>query len=179
MTEYFDVINEKDEVVGKATREECHKKGLLHRAVHIILVSKKGQILLQKRSMKKDLYKGWWIDAAAGHVDSGESCEQAASREVKEELGLNVGKDVKMEELFKLRKKAAGKDYIDNEMITVYLVKSDGPFTVPKDEVEFVRFFDPKEVLKMLKTEKFTPGTQAVFEGLMKRPEHLKRLGLS
>ena len=43
MTEYFDVINEKDEVVGKATREECHKKGLLHRAVHIILVSKKAR----------------------------------------------------------------------------------------------------------------------------------------
>jgi len=175
MTEYFDVVDENDNVIGKASRNECHKKGLMHRAVHITIINSKGQILLQKRSMNKDLYKGWWIDGAAGHVDSGESYEEAARREIKEELGI----DVKLEELLKLKKKWSGNGKTDNELITLYLGKSDGPFNPPKDEIDFVKFFKPKEVLAMLKTEKFTPGTQAIFEELKKHPKLLKRLGLS
>jgi len=60
----------------------------------------------------------------------------------------------------------------------IYLGKSNGPFSPPKDEVDFVKFFQPKEVLRMLKREKFTPGTIAAYEELKKHPELLKRLGL-
>ena len=55
--EIFDVIDENNKVIGKATRKEVHAKGLLHRAVHILIVNSKGEMLLQKRSMTKDLYK--------------------------------------------------------------------------------------------------------------------------
>ncbi len=173
--EYFDVVNEKDEVIGCAPRQTCHKLGLMHRAVHIILLNSKGEILLQKRSMSKDLYPGWWIDAAAGHVDAGEDYDESAKREAKEELGI----DVKLEKLFKYKKKDVGKNHIDNETIILYIARSDGPFKVPEDEVQFVQYFQPEQVLKMLKTEKFTPGTVAAYEEISKRPELLKRLGLS
>lgn len=175
MTEYFDIIDENDKIIGKASRDECHKKGLLHRAVHIMIINSKGKMLLQKRSMKKDLYKGWWIDAAAGHVDSGESYEGTAKREMMEELGI----DVNIEELFRVRKKYASNSYVDNEIVTVYLGKSNGPFKFDKNEVDFVKFFPPKKVLEMLKTEKFTPVTVVIFEELEKHPAILKKLGLS
>ncbi len=175
MTEFFDVIDENEKIIGRASRDECHAKGFLHRAVHVIILNSKGEILLQKRSMKKDLYKGWWVDAASGHVDSGETYEETAKREIQEELGIDVG----IEKLFKVRKKYVGEGYVDNEIVAVYLGYSDGPFRFDKDEVEFVKFFPPKIVLKMLKTEKFTPATVAIFEELKKRPELLKRLGLS
>ena len=54
MEEKFDVLNEFGEFTGEiATREECHKKGLWHRAVYAFIIDDKGNILLQKRSNKK------------------------------------------------------------------------------------------------------------------------------
>ncbi len=169
--EIFDVVDENNKVVGKATRKEAHTKGLLHRAVHILIVNSKGQVLLQKRSMTKDLYKGYWIDAAAGHVDSGESYESSARRELKEELGIST----KLEALFDCKKYTGN----DNEIIRVFLGKHNGPFKAHKEEVDFVRFFGPKTILKMMKTENFTPATITIFEEIRKRPELLKSLGLS
>ncbi len=56
--EHFDVVNDEDKVIGKAPRDECHAKGLLHRASHILILNSEGKILFQKRSMEKDLYPG-------------------------------------------------------------------------------------------------------------------------
>ena len=175
MTEYFDVVNDDDKVIGTASRDECHKKGLLHRAVHIIILNSKCEILLQKRSMEKDLYPGWWIDAAAGHVESGETYKDAAKREMMEELGIST----ELEELFRVKRRWAGDDKIDNEVVDVYFGYSNGPFKVPKDEVDFVKFFPALKILEMMKTEKFTPSTVVIFDELKKRPELLKRLRLS
>ena len=175
MTEYFDVIDKNDKVIGKASRDECHAKGLLHRAVHIVIINSKGQLLLQKRSIKKDLYPGWWIDAAAGHVDSGETPIEAANREIMEEIGVSVN----LEELFRFRKKWKGSGKIDNEIITVYAGRSDGTFKINTEEVQFVKFFSYKKIREMLKKEKFTPGTVGLFRELKKRPELLKRFRLS
>jgi len=166
MSECFDVVDENNNVIGKATREECHTKGLWHRAVHIIIVNSKGEILLQKRSMKKDLYKGYWIDAAAGHVDSGETYEETAERELKEELGIST----KLTKLFDFKKYTGN----DNEIIRVFGGKHDGPFRINKEELDFVEFFTLDEINKKLKTEQFTPATVEVFKEINKNPNVLK-----
>lgn len=87
--EIYAVVDRDDRVVGKASRREIHQKGLLHRSVHIFIFNRKGQLYLQKRSMSKDQYPGHWDSSASGHVDWGETYETAASRELKEELGIN------------------------------------------------------------------------------------------
>lgn len=174
-SEYFDVINEKDEIVGCAPRDTCHRKGLLHRSIHVLILNSKSELLMQKRSMKKDLYPGWWIDAAAGHVESGETYEETAKREMKEEVGISV----KIEELFKIRKSWKGSGNIDNELITVYLGKSDGPFRFNKDEVELLTFYKPKDVMKMVEKKNVTPATVKILSEIKKRPKLLKRLGLA
>jgi len=166
--EYFDVVDENNNVIGKSTREECHIKGLWHRAVHVIVVNSKGDMLLQKRSMKKDLYKGYWIDAAAGHVDSGESYEEAAIRELKEELGINI----KLKKLFDFKKYAGN----DNEIIRVFGARYDGSFNFNKDEVDFVAFFPLDKINDMIDREKFTPATMEIIKELNKTLDILKRL---
>ncbi len=89
MDEIFDVVDENNNVVGKAARKECHTKGLWHRAVHIIIVNSKGEMLLQKRA--GDVYfPHYWDISAAGHVNYGQSFLRTAKRELKEELGLSV-----------------------------------------------------------------------------------------
>ena len=89
MEEFFDVVDEDDKVVGKATRKECHSKGLLHRSVMFVIFDSKGRILVNKRSQTKDFFPGYWSLALGGHVGSGETYDEAVVREAFEETGLS------------------------------------------------------------------------------------------
>ena len=94
MEERFDVLNELGEFTGKiATREECHKNGLWHRAVYGFIIDENKNVLLQKRSGNKKLWPNMWDITAGGHVNSGEFGRQALIREVKEELGIDIKDD--------------------------------------------------------------------------------------
>ena len=93
-TEWFPLVNEKGETIGKATRKECHSGSkLLHPVIHLHIFNKDGDLYLQKRSMNKDIQPGKWDTAVGGHIDYGESVEEALRREVREELevDINVG----------------------------------------------------------------------------------------
>src|ERR1041385_3576545 len=98
--EIFDVVNERDEVIGCRSRGEVHRLGLLHRAVHVLVFNSRGQIFLQKRSMTKDKSPGLWDSSASGHLDSGEDYDASAVREVREEIGLRM--KVCPQKLFKI-----------------------------------------------------------------------------
>src|SRR5882762_3903686 len=98
--EIFDVVNERDEVIGKRPRSEVHSLGLMHRATHVLVFNKRGQIFLQKRSMKKDRQPGLWDSSVSGHVDAGEDYDTCAVRELREEIGLQVSSTP--QRLFKL-----------------------------------------------------------------------------
>ena len=88
--EIFDVVNERDEVIGRQTRGEVHRLGLIHRAVHVLVFNAAGQVFLQKRSMKKDRQPGLWDSSASGHVDADEDYDACAARELREEIGLQL-----------------------------------------------------------------------------------------
>lgn len=87
------VVDENDQPLGEATMEEAHAKGLYHRIVRVMIEDRDGRILLQKRSPKVAV-PNKWDHSAAGHVDAGETNEQAAMRETAEEIGLH---DVELE----------------------------------------------------------------------------------
>ena len=70
--EYFDVVDLADRVIGRATRNEVHQKGLYHRAVHVLVFNSQGQLFLQKRSASKDTFPGKWDSSASGHLCAGE-----------------------------------------------------------------------------------------------------------
>src|SRR5438128_2431355 len=96
----FDVVDKRDEVIDRQPRSFVHAHGLLHRAVHVLVFNSKGDLFLQKRSMKKDREPGVWVSSCSGHVDSGETYDETAVRELREEIGLAV-KSVP-EKLFKI-----------------------------------------------------------------------------
>ncbi len=76
-------------VIGKATRAEVHRgPGKLHPVIHLHIINSKGEIYLQKRSMAKDTFPGKWDTSVGGHVDLGETIEQALFRETAEELNI-------------------------------------------------------------------------------------------
>src|SRR5215469_17657864 len=88
--EIFDVVNDRDEVIDRRPRSVVHRLGLLHRAVHVLVYNSRGQIFLQKRSIKKDRQPGLWDSSASGHLNSGEDYDACAVREVEEEIGLRL-----------------------------------------------------------------------------------------
>lgn len=84
------VVDENDRQIGIMSRAQVHRLGLCHRAVHVCVMDGAGRLWLQRRSLAKDTFPGWWDLSATGHVDPGESYDQAARRELREELGLDA-----------------------------------------------------------------------------------------
>jgi isopentenyldiphosphate isomerase len=142
--ELFDVVNERDEVVGCRPRSEVHRLGLLHRATHVLVFNARGQIFLQKRSMRKDRQPGLWDSSASGHVDSGEDYDPCAVRELREEIGLRPKSPPRR--LFKI---SAGRE-TDEEFVWVYRCEAEGPFELNPDEIERGDWFDPGKVTRWI-----------------------------
>ena len=142
--EIFDVVNERDEVIGQQTRGEVHRLGLMHRAVHVLLFNAAGQVFLQKRSLKKDRQPGVWDSSASGHLDSGEDYDACAVRELREELGLQLSRAP--ERLFKLAASAE----TDQEHVWVYRCEAEGPFRLDPEEIDRGGWFAPEAVTRWI-----------------------------
>jgi isopentenyldiphosphate isomerase len=138
--EIFDVVNELDEVIGKRTRREIHQLGLRHRAVHVLVFNGRGELFLQKRSMKKDCFPGTWDSSASGHLDAGEDYDACALREVREELGLTL--PCVPNRLFKID----ACPQTGQEFVWIYKCQSEGPFVLHPDEIETGDWFDPRQI---------------------------------
>lgn len=142
--EIFDVVNERDEVVDRKPRSEVHRLGLRHRAVHVLVFNARGDLFLQKRSLRKDKSPGLWDSSASGHVDSGEDYDACAVRELREEIGLRAV--APLEKLFKL---GAGGE-TDQEFVWVYRCAAEGPFELNVDEIERGGWFAPAEITRWI-----------------------------
>ena len=122
-------VDEHDQVIGPRTRGELHRLGLRHRAVHVLVFNSRNEVFLQKRSAAKDTNPGLWDTSAAGHVDFGESYEQCALRELKEELGITEP------ERFQLLFKLPASEHTGWEFIQIYRTVHDGDLRLNEDEI--------------------------------------------
>jgi 16S rRNA (adenine1518-N6/adenine1519-N6)-dimethyltransferase len=131
--ESFSVVDKNDRWVRDAPRTEVHGNKLRHRAVHILVFNAKGDVFLQKRSRSKDRHPLLWDSSAAGHVSAGEEYDEAALRELGEELGIST-------ELKRIAKLPAS-DQTGQEFIWLYRGGHDGPFQLAPAEIEYGDFF--------------------------------------
>jgi len=142
--EIFDVVNERDEVIGQKPRSEIHRLNLKHRAVHVLVFNARGELFLQKRSLNKDCFPGAWDSSASGHLDTGESYDACAVRELREELGLELARAP--ERLFKIAACAE----TGQEFVWVYRCVAEGPFTLHPEEIERGDWFSPARLHQWL-----------------------------
>jgi isopentenyl-diphosphate Delta-isomerase len=141
-----DVVNEQDEIVGRAPKEEFTAQRLICRVAFIMLANRNGDLLLHQRAATKKAYPLYWSGAAAGHLISGESYEQGATRELKEELGVETPLEL------------VGKFYseADREMVGVFLGFYDGPLEIEHQEVAQVDYFSLERLKRELSLMKVT-----------------------
>ncbi len=155
--EYFDIIDDSGNIIGKATREECHSdRSLAHRTVHVLVFNSRGELFLQKRSMRKDIQPGKWDTSVGGHLDLGETFHQAVRREMEEELGISTA----VEYMY---------DYwmcseVETEYVRAYRCTYDEAIEFDTDEIEDGRFWTTDEIERNMGTGIFTPNFEQEYQ---------------
>lgn len=153
--EIFPIVDFDGNVVGCATRKECHSGSMkLHPVVHLHVVDREGNILLQRRSLNKDIQPGRWDTAVGGHVDYGESVLDALVRESREELGINL---VDPTPLLRYDFRSDR----EHELVNVFYIRVNrNTFTTNIDPVEIdeIRFWTPAEITEAIGKGILTPN---------------------
>lgn len=138
--EVFDVVDVHDQVTGQATRGEVHAKKWLHRAIHVFVFNKRGDLLLQQRSMFKDVHPGLWDSSVSGHLDAGEDYQVAAVRELGEEMGIQAAEAP--EEIARI----APCEATGWEHVRLYRMRHQGAIRYPAAEVVSAEWFPIAEL---------------------------------
>lgn len=162
--ELFPLVDTQGNVIGSATRRECHSGSmLLHPVVHLHVFSPDGALLLQKRSEDKDIQPGRWDTSVGGHVDYGETVEEALRREVGEELGL-FGFEAKALPSYVFQSS------VERELVNpfVTVVPRDYPFKYQREEISEISFWTPEEIAAALGKGIFTPNFEQEYTRLLK-----------
>ena len=156
--EIFPVVDEEGHTIGSATRGECHNGSrLLHPVVHLHLFNSKGELYLQKRPEWKDIQPGKWDTAVGGHVDFGETPENALRREVREELGITDFQPLFIEKyIFESTR--------ERELVYVNRATYDGPIAPSNEELDGGRFWTLAEIRSAIGKDILTPNFESEFQ---------------
>ena len=125
--EMIDLLLPDGTPLGRAKpKSEVHRDGDLHRTAHLWLVTPDGRVLLQLRASTKVNHPSLWDVSVAGHVEAGETAIDAAVREAREELGIEIAVD-ELRHVGTIREHwvIEERDYVDNEIQEVFLVRRD------------------------------------------------------
>lgn len=155
--ELFPIVDEQGNVVGSATRGQCHNGSrLLHPVVHLHVFNSQGEVYLQKRPAWKDIQPSKWDTAVGGHMDYGETPEEALQREAREELGINdfipqrVGQYVY-------------DSNVERELVYVNRTTFDGPVSPSDEELDGGRFWSLDELRHVMGKNILTPNFESEF----------------
>ena len=156
--ELFPIVDEAGQVIGSATRGECHSDSkLLHPVVHLHVFDSQNRLYLQQRPMWKDIQPGKWDTAVGGHVDLGEEIAGALNREAREELGIEeFTPEFLLRYVFESER--------ERELIHVFRTTYDGDIC-PTAELDGGRFWTLDEIREAIGKEVLTPN----FESEIKR----------
>jgi len=149
------VVDPEGRVLEVVTRARMRAENLRHRAVFVLVTSTDGRVLVHRRSEAKDVWPGWWDLAVGGVVGAGEAWDDAARRELAEELGVDGAEP----------EPAGAGVYEDGDVRLVarlYRLVHDGPFRFADGEVVEAGFVGVGELRELVRTRPFLPDSRAL-----------------
>lgn len=158
--EIFPQVDELGNIIASVERSKCHNGSkILHPVVHLHVFNSKGELYLQKRSMKKDIQPGKWDTSVGGHIDFGENVDIALRREAREELGLT-----EFDPIFNYQ--YIWESDVERELVYSYRTIYDGAFSPDPEELDGGRFWSMDEIEKALSDDLFTGNFKKEFNML-------------
>src|SRR5688572_20187427 len=140
------LVDHNDVAIGTMEKMEAHRRGELHRAFSVLVFNSKGEILLQKRALRKYHSGGLWTNACCSHPQPGEKMEDAARRRLKEEMGIDLQPEYAYKFIYKT---VLDQNLVEHEYDHVYKATFNGEPAINKAEVADWKFVD----LAWLKTD--------------------------
>lgn len=149
--ELIEIVDRDGNFTGQImNKEEAHDKNLLYNEVAVFIINDKREVLLQKRSATKRFSPNKW-SLCAGHVDAGESLEDAALRELKEEVGI----DITASDLVPFAERNFSIKDSNSHVTYFYYIKSnlnERDFIIQKEELSEVKWFSIDKIVDMIKS---------------------------
>jgi isopentenyldiphosphate isomerase len=149
-SEIIQIVDEQNREIAAVSRRIMREQNLIHRACYILVFNKTRELFIQRRTLSKDIYPGYWDVAAGGVVLGDESYEDSARRELQEELSI-----------FDNHLTYCFDHYYEDEINKVwgriFTCTHEGPFQLQAEEVEYGMFVPITTVFSMSRQEPFTP----------------------
>lgn len=148
-------------IIGHAPRSACHSSNtMIHPVVHVHVINSKGEIYLQKRSMRKLIQPGKWDTSVGGHITYGESLEEALRRESWEEAGIEDGRFEKIAAYLWECKR-------ETEFINVFKCQYENPKVIAVAEIDEGRFWTRAEIEAAIGQGVLTPNFEAEYQRIV------------
>lgn len=142
--EILEIVDRQGNTIGTAPRSEIHgNPSLIHKVVHVLVFNDKGELLLQKRSMNKDVAPGKWDTSVGGHISAAEDLIEGAKREMEEELGI-VSDGIKF-----LHSYIHSNTY-ETEMVFTHSCINNGPFSFNQEEIDEIKFWSIEDIKRVM-----------------------------
>lgn len=161
--EFVVLVDANDNDIGTMEKMEAHEKAVLHRAFSIFLFNTKGEMLIHQRAFSKYHTPGLWTNACCSHPRMGETLQQATSRRLREEMGM----EAEIHKIFHFLYKAdVGQGLIEHEVDHVFVGATDVLPNINREEVETYAYINLDELRTDIKLhpEKYTAWFKIAFD---------------
>jgi isopentenyldiphosphate isomerase len=167
MSEMVDLIGADGAVVGVVTRSEMRRRNLRHRGTFVVVRDRHGAVLVHTRAGHKDIWPSLDDICVGGVVTSGEDWDDAARRELAEEIGVVVGPGA-----LRFLGEGAYADADVDVVGRVWEVVHDGPFRFSDGEVVAAGFVPWPELVAALTDQpgRFVPDSRVIAWPLLAPP---------
>lgn len=163
------LVSEQCEELGLMGKMEAHEKGVLHKAISVIIYNSAGEMLVTRRALTKYHWPGIWSNSCCSHPRQGESFADAAHRRLREELGI----ETKLTELFPFVYRAQDEQtgLIEHEYDVVFKGVFDGTFVFNPEEIEACAWYSAAALKEEIQQqpEKFSFWFKVILEEMSKR----------